>query len=173
MPSPVMRFFLVAVTTAVLPSVTLADVPLPHSTYLEDHCVQCHDADTRKGGLDLTALGPDLTRPETFARWEQVFDRVQSGEMPPKKHTRPEAGAQAAFLTALGDRLREADRKRIAASGRVPARRLTRFEYERTVQDLLGIDIPLLHLLPEDRRADGFDTVSAAQDISHYQSSST
>ena len=51
----------------------------------------------------------------------------------------------------------------------MPARRLTRFEYEQTMHDLLGIDIPLTDLLPEDPRADGFDTVSTAQQISHFQ----
>jgi hypothetical protein len=28
--------------------------------FLEDHCFKCHDSDTRKGGLDLTALPFDL-----------------------------------------------------------------------------------------------------------------
>src|SRR5215208_3368055 len=120
MPSPVMRLFL-ATAAAVLPSVTLADTPLPHAKFLEDHCVQCHDADSRKGGLDLAGLAADLTQPDTFARWEQVFDRVRSGEMPPAKKARPEAAAQKTFLAALGDRLRDADRKRVAERGRVPA----------------------------------------------------
>jgi hypothetical protein len=50
----------------------------------------------------------------------------------------------------------------------VPARRLTRFEYERTMHDLLGIDVPLADLLPADPVADGFDTVSSAQQVSHF-----
>ena len=33
----------------------------------------------------------------------------------------------------------------------------------------LGIDLPLLDLLPEDPRTDGFDTVSSGQQISHFQ----
>ena len=28
--------------------------------FLEAHCVECHDADSKKGGLDLTALSATL-----------------------------------------------------------------------------------------------------------------
>ena len=48
------------------------------------NCRKCHDADVQKGGLDLTGLAFDA-KPETVARWVQVLDRVQAGEMPPKK----------------------------------------------------------------------------------------
>ncbi|MEI6356594.1 MAG: hypothetical protein WCP53_05775, partial [Verrucomicrobiota bacterium] len=30
----------------------------PVARFIAKHCVECHDADSKKGGLDLTALGP-------------------------------------------------------------------------------------------------------------------
>ena len=44
--------------------------------------------------------------------------------------------------------------------GRVVLRRLNRVEYENTLHDLLAIDLPLQHYLPEDTSLHGFDNVS-------------
>jgi len=142
--------------------------PAAVTRFIGQHCSECHDVEVKKGGLDLAGLAFEPANADSLARWVQVFDRVQAGEMPPKKKERPAAEAQVEFLTTLGGLLREADARRIAAAGRVPARRLTRYEYERTIHDLLGIDVPLAVLLPEDAQADGFDTVSSAQQISHF-----
>ena len=144
------------------------EVPAGARAFLERHCVACHDADANEGGLDLTSLEFDATDAAAFARWVRVFDRVRAGEMPPKDETRPEAAELATFLEDLGGAMRRADGERIERVGRVQSRRLTRFEYERTLHDLLGIDVPLVNLLPEDPRADGFDTVAAAQGVSHF-----
>ena len=64
--------------------------------FLDQHCVECHDADTKKGQLDLTALPFKLSDADTFAMWVKVHDRVGSGEMPPKKKERPSEGDRAA-----------------------------------------------------------------------------
>jgi len=44
--------------------------------------------------------------------------------------------------------------------GRVVLRRLNRVEYENNLHDLLSIDVPLQHFLPEDAALDGFDNVA-------------
>ena len=75
-----------------LPLATTAAV----APFLEKNCVECHDADAKKGGRDLTALGSDLTDRRTFEAWVKVFDRPASGEMPPKKKPRPDAAQQTA-----------------------------------------------------------------------------
>jgi hypothetical protein len=159
--------------TALLAVVThplaTAELPPAVKAFLSQNCNQCHDASVQEGGLDLTRLDLDSAKPEALTRWVRVYDRVQAGEMPPKSEPRPSTEAQKAFLSALGEQVRNADLRRIAVEGRVPARRLTRLEYERTIHDLLGIDVPLIDLLQEDQRSDGFDTVSTAQQISHFQ----
>jgi len=35
----------------------------PGRPFLEQHCIECHDAETKKGDLDLTALKFDLRPP--------------------------------------------------------------------------------------------------------------
>src|SRR5262249_45160909 len=77
-------------TTALI-AVALALVQSDPPQFLERHCMECHDRETKKGGLDLTALKPEYAKPEVFARWVKVHDRIQSGEMPPKKPARPPA----------------------------------------------------------------------------------
>lgn len=138
---------------------------VPVAAFLEGHCVECHDADVKKGGLDLESLDFDsLSR-----TWLKIFERVRDGEMPPKKKPQPEKNEKDLFLAALKEPLLAADKADIAANGRVRSRRLTRVEYEHTMHDLLGIDIPLKTLLPEDRASHGFETVADGQQLSHHQ----
>jgi hypothetical protein len=138
------------------------------STFLDTHCYDCHDADKHKGNLDLTALKQNFGDAENFARWVKVFDRIESGEMPPKKKPRPPAKELKAVTTWLNDSLVKADRARLDAASRTGVRRLTRGEYENTVRDLF--DLPGIALqagLPADGSAYGFDNNSDALDISH------
>ncbi len=136
--------------------------------FLEAHCYDCHDADTHKGNLDLTALKQDFADAETFARWVKVHDRMESGEMPPKKKPRPPVAELTAVQSWLNESLAKADRARQDAEGRTGLRRLTRVEYENTMRDLFGLDgIALQMVLPSDGSAHGFDNNSDALDISH------
>ena len=154
---------------ALLCGPALADIPEPLGAFLEQHCTECHDADVKKGGLDLASLPFDLTDPDAFRHWQRVFERVRDGEMPPAKEPQLDKAALQAFLKGLKSPLLNADASDIAANGRVRSRRLTRTEYENTVHDLLGIDIPLKELLPEDRLSHGFETVSEGQQLSQHQ----
>ncbi|MEZ5362049.1 MAG: DUF1592 domain-containing protein [Bryobacterales bacterium] len=140
----------------------------PLEPFLEQNCAACHSSQAKMGGLDLQTLPLDAKNVTDWDRWARVWERVDSGEMPPKELPRPQADAKAAFLESLDRSLSELAQARRSEVGRTLGRRLTRFEYERTLQDLLGIDIPLQDFLPEDSLADGFDTVAASQQMSHF-----
>ena len=47
--------------------------------FLEKHCVECHDADAKKGGLDLTALKSDLKDRKAFEAW--VLSKIKLGRV--------------------------------------------------------------------------------------------
>ncbi len=135
--------------------------------YFKAHCISCHDGETKKGGLDLTALSFEPSRPDNFARWVRVHDRIESGEMPPRSRKRPPAKAAAAALLWIHDGLVKEETAK-AAKGKTRLRRLTRVEYENTVRDLLDLPgIPLQGELPADGSAHGFDNNSDALDVSH------
>jgi hypothetical protein len=146
-----------------------ADAPFGQ-TFFEKRCGECHDIETKKGNLDLTSLSTDLSDRATFNRWVKVHDMIESGEMPPKKKARPEAAETSAVLNALSGKLIAAEKTRTAGSGRATFRRLTRAEYEYTLQDLLDLKgMPLRENLPADGSAFGFNKISDALDISHVQ----
>lgn len=148
----------------------LAAVPNTLKPLVEAHCIECHDGDTKKGGLDLTALKFELSSPTELKTWVTVYDRVHDGEMPPAKKARPTAKEVSAFLPDLSQRLTEADRRQIAQNGRATRRRLNRFEYENTVRDLLHAPwLPLRDALPEDGLAYRFNKIGEALDVSHVQ----
>ena len=53
--------------------------------FFDQHCLECHDSQVKKGGLDLSELNWTPESRENFDLWVKVHDRVQKGEMPPKK----------------------------------------------------------------------------------------
>jgi len=138
--------------------------------FFSNHCMDCHDADAKKGGLDLEALKWEPDDKANFEKWVKIFDFVQKDEMPPKKRTvRPVPDEVKIFLGGLGKELTVADTKRESENGRTVLRRLNRVEYERTLQDLLGISTPLAVMLPNDTSTQGFDTVAEGLRLSTLQ----
>ncbi|MEM1297148.1 MAG: DUF1592 domain-containing protein, partial [Verrucomicrobiota bacterium] len=149
--------------------VTFATPPESVNVFLDRHCLECHDDQVSEADLNLLDLEFDLKDPAVFATWQRVFERVRDDEMPPANKKRPEAAELAVLLPALREPLLAADRLDVEENGRVRSRRLTRQEYEHTLHDLLGIDLPLKDLLPEDPASHGFETVADVQQLSHYQ----
>ena len=138
--------------------------------FLEKNCVECHDADAKKGGLDLATLKPDLSDRKSFETWVKILDRTASGEMPPKKKARPDAKQQSAYLGDLAALLLRQDADRITSQGRAVERRMNRFEYENAVRDLLQAPwLDLKEILPEDTEAFRFNKTGQALDVSHVQ----
>src|SRR5687768_9331996 len=138
--------------------------------FLTRYCTECHDAETKKGDLDLTSFKLELEDPQTFSRWVLIHDRVASGEMPPKKKGRPDAGELASFGASLSAALAAADNERAVREGRATRRRLNRYEYENAVRDLLHAPwLQLRDSLPEDGEASRFNKIGDALDVSHVQ----
>lgn len=140
------------------------------SPFLEKNCVECHDAETKKGGLDLASLKSDLNDRKSFDAWVKVFDRTATGEMPPKKQARPDSVQQSAYLGDLSAALVRHEAARNVAQGRTVERRMNRFEYENAVRDLLQAPwLDLKEILPEDTEAFRFNKTGQALDVSHVQ----
>ncbi len=157
-------------TCAGLAGLQAQPAPKRLHAFIETHCAECHDADLKKGGLDLTGLPFNLQEPATFARWVKIDDRVAVGEMPPRKKARPAAAELKGFTNELSAALLARDRERVAREGRATERRLNRHEYEQTLRDLLSLPyLEVKSFLPEDSEAYGFNKVGEALDVSHVQ----
>ncbi len=159
------RFFVLFILARTACAATLP----PVAPFFEKNCVECHDGDVKKGGLDLTALSFKPEYRKNFDQWVKVYDRVSKGEMPPAKKPRPEAAEVKTFQAALKTPLRGYELAQQAKNGRTVLRRLNRTEYENTMHDLLGISLPLKHILPEDTPLHGFDTVAEGLRFSQLQ----
>ena len=135
--------------------------------FFERHCIECHDTEAKKGGLDLTVLGAKFDDAAKLATWVKIHDRVRDGEMPPAKKERPAAKDAAAFLGGLAVELTAADAARQQRDGRGGVRRMSRVEFENALRDLLGLPgLALLADLPGDGIAAGFDHAAEALDFS-------
>jgi hypothetical protein len=139
--------------------------------FVNKNCLECHDSDTKKGGLDLSVLKFDSADAQNFSTWVRIHDRVTSGEMPPpKKKTRPAPSELKSFTNFVGNALLDTDRARIAKDGRAVSRRLNRYEYEETLRDLFSLPyLQVKNFLPEDRESHLFNKVGDALDVSHVQ----
>jgi len=159
-------FALISFAPCLIASAGAAELGGKLEPMFEEHCYDCHDGDAKKGGLDLTTLKWKPDDLEALQQWTKVFDKVERGDMPPKKKERPPTEVNSAFLKALHDELYGASFRKQEQEGRVVYRRLNRTEYVNTIHDLLGTDTPLRDLLPEDGTAGGFDNIGAALNLS-------
>ena len=137
--------------------------------FFDSNCFECHDSTEAEGGLNLEQLPWTLSDSDTFDRWVQLFDRIESKEMPPRESSLS-ATDRRAFLNMLGERLEKAERANFRNHPRGSFRRLTRLEYEYNLKDLLGLPhLDIRDRLPEDRTSHGFSKAAASLDMSRVQ----
>lgn len=139
--------------------------------HLIDHyCLDCHDAEMEKGGLNLEALELDFSATGNLSAWEAIHDRVMSGEMPPRDKDQPSPTEKSAFSDWLYPQLIQADKNDIASNGKFKTRRLNRFEFENRIRHVLNAPwLQLADKIPADGSHHHFSKSSEALDISHVQ----
>lgn len=147
----------------------VGELPVDARNFLKAHCYDCHQGSDAEAGLDLGLLATDLEENAAIASWVRVFDRVHSGEMPPADAEPIDAKLRSQFLAKAESWINDSQRASFASHGRVRGRRLNNLQLERSLHDLLGIDIPLASRMPEEPRAEGFTTVADGQAMSHFQ----
>ncbi len=137
--------------------------------FLAQHCESCHGGAKQKGDLRVDTLERDFADSRVAGRWAEIMDRINSGEMPPKKELRPKPEAVARVAEWIAAQTTEAEAARQAASGELVAfRRLSREEYRNTIRDLLGVtyDANDPTGLPDDPDWQGFERIGAVLTLS-------
>ncbi len=142
--------------------------PVKTTQFIKQNCLDCHAGAGSEAGLDLEKLSNELTDANSD-RWVRIFDRVHEGEMPPLEHGELDPEKRDSFLKTTSSWIAAVQKSEYQKVGRVKARRLTNLQLERTLHDLLGIDIPLASRMPEEPRTAGFNTVADGQAMSHFQ----
>ncbi len=120
--------------------------------FFDTFCVSCHGQETPKAGLRLDQI--DLQRWEDASLLDDIYTAIESGEMPPEEATKhPEPSQSQTLQKVLGNQLH------VLAEKQKPGmlKRLSRVEYQNTVNDVFGTDFSLLDRLPLDNIDAGFD----------------
>ena len=118
--------------------------------FFEEHCIRCHGPEKSKGQISLHTLDGDLSTGRELERWEDVLEMLESGEMPPEDEEQPSQTKRMLIAdwinSGLHDYVKEASEVEVATT----TRRLTNFEYQNTMRDLLGFELELAKDLPVD-----------------------
>ncbi len=137
--------------------------------FVSAQCLDCHRGNSAEANMDLSALPLSIEVRENFDAWVKVFDRVSAGEMPPKDAGEVPHAQRQAFLLDTKAWLSDFQRQLQSSEGRVKGRRLTNLQLERTLHDLLGVDIPLASEMPDEPKTGSFNTLASQQSVSHFQ----
>ncbi|MEI6712105.1 MAG: DUF1592 domain-containing protein [Verrucomicrobiota bacterium] len=145
------------------------DVKSQVASQIESHCMDCHDEDTHKGGLDFNKVALNLGDRKNREKWIRVYDRVKNGEMPPRSQDLGQS-ERLALLKMLDGLILPTDRTDVAQNGRAPIRRLCRDEYQQNLRDILHLPhLDILAMLPEDREGHRFNKTADMLDMSRVQ----
>ena len=121
------------------------------SVFFKANCVKCHGPEKAKGKVTLHDLDGDLGGGKALERWELILDVLKAGEMPPEEEKSRPAKAEVAAVTQwIEAELRKAVAQAKEVAVAPQARRLTNFEYENTIRDLIGFRLKLTDNLPKD-----------------------
>jgi len=111
----------------------------PFDGFLEKHCISCHGSDNQEGDVRIDRLSRDFKSGLDTHLWAEVIERINSGEMPPEDEPQPTQEEISVFVTKLDSMLKEGRASRMATRPAVAHYRLSRKEYQNTVNDLLGV----------------------------------
>ncbi|MEO8316163.1 MAG: DUF1587 domain-containing protein, partial [Pseudomonadota bacterium] len=126
--------------------------------FIKAYCVECHSGEFPEAELDLSSatLASVTKNP---ARWHQILERVESGEMPPDDAKTSPTAVQRRPTIAWLRAMYDFQMQRTAGDpGIVLARRLSNAEYDYTIRDLTGVNIRPTKEFPVDPANEaGFD----------------
>ena len=147
---------------AARPATAAADVA-KHRAWLKQYCVGCHNERTPLPANDpvkLDSANLDDVLADA-ATWERVLRKLSVRAMPPQGSPHPSETEYAAFTGWLAGAL---DRGWAArpSPGRYVVHRLNRVEYRNAIRDLLGLDVDVSSILPNDGGDFGFDNIAAS-----------
>ena len=133
-------------------SSNIADDRLQSQQFFDSFCISCHGMEKSKGDLRLDQI--DVQKWKDPSLLNDIHTAIESGEMPPDDAPRlPEPDQLKALQKVLRNQLR------LLAEKQKPGmlKRLSRVEYQNTVNDVFGSDFSLLDRLPLDNIEAGFN----------------
>jgi mono/diheme cytochrome c family protein len=128
-------------------------------------CGKCHGKEPEDNDLDIASLATAqaiLAQPKVL---EDIAERLNEGDMPPKKAPQPSLAERDQLLGWISAALDAAAMAQAGDPGPVTLRRLTNAEYDHAVRDLTGVDMrPTVagEFAPDSVGGEGFANVGEA-----------
>ena len=139
---------------------------------LNKSCLACHGSEKSEGRLRVDQLNPDLLTGPDVERWREVYNVISNSIMPPEDA--PDYALDDVDRGNIADwlsgELNKASLIRRSSKVHSSFRRLTKYEYNYALQDLLGLPYALANTLPpETASEDGFKNSSELLQMSAMQ----
>lgn len=138
--------FIILIFAGNLYSQAVSDV----KNFFKSYCINCHGPDKSKGSITLHSMNFDLAKGSELDKWEAILEALKSGEMPPEDEKQPNEKERKSIAVWIDEGLRAYIKNASEKPSEPTTRRLTNFEYQNTVRDLLGFKLELISNLPED-----------------------
>jgi hypothetical protein len=128
---------------------------------LKRACIDCHGSDDPGGNIRIDTLNPNLHNGGDVDWWNEIFSVISKGEMPPPDSSDISDEERKKIVDWLSHELQAASIVRRNSAVQSSLRRMTRYEFNHALQDLLGLpwdfakDLP-----PEANSEDGFQNSS-------------
>ena len=144
------------------------DVP----PFVKQFCLDCHNDQKEKGDRSFERFLENPQNPEDLTTLEEILDMLNLGDMPPDEDDvlQPSSAERGRTIDLITQYLFHAE------DGRIPSetvlRRLTRYEYNNTLRDLLGVHPGISDAtenFPIDQEKDGFTNLGESQVLSQHQ----
>ncbi len=174
MPLYFLKFSPVAVAAFALPGVLAAPDPLSFedqvAPIMETYCVGCHGPKKQKNDMRVDTLDRDFVNGRDVETWHDMLDVLNLGDMPPEDEEQPTNDERQAIVNWItAEMIHAVDVKR-STGGLGVLRRLTRYEYNNTMSDLLGVELDYAQdLPPEANSRDGFQNNGSLMGMSSMQ----
>jgi hypothetical protein len=138
----------------------------PQADLVKQYCVGCHNDKGKDRAGQLTLAAFDAAHADQTADVaEKMIRKLRLGMMPPPGARRPDAAVLTQFATALEAKIDAASTLK-PNPGRRPFQRLNRAEYQRSVHELLDLDVDVNAFLPPDTLSAGYDNIADVQTFS-------
>ena len=145
--------------------VTAADLtPEELTAVVQKYCVVCHNDQMLTGNLSLQTFDV-AAAPERWEDAEKMITKLRVQMMPPPGMPRPGPDTLLALVETIEQVIDEAAAENPRPGHRSFAR-LPRAEYERSIKELLGLDVNSSEWLPLDQYLANFDNMAAAHTLS-------
>lgn len=132
---------------------------------LEKRCFECHSGETPKAGVDLSLAQDAVDARRMGSVFARAVSMLERGKMPPDSRPPLHDAERSRLVSGLKEVLTHPEPGESLDPGRVVLRRLSRYEFDRSIHDLLGAKYDSSETFPADPIAYGFDNIGDTMSV--------